>query len=145
MKFDYRYQGQLHSVELLADGRAFVDGQSVEPADTPVEVAARGRQLWVHFDGRTYALERAVGGRQAAGGPGGELVLRAPMPGQVRQVAVAAGQQVEAGQLLLVLEAMKMEMRISAPQAAKVARLGVSQGDSVEKEQTLVELESETE
>lgn len=144
MKFDYRYQGKLHSVELLPGGQALVDGQPVEVGDIAAEVAARGRNAWVHFDGRTYTLERAVGGNRATGGSS-ELVLRAPMPGQVRHVAVAAGQRVEAGQLLLVLEAMKMEMRISAPQAAKVARLDVSQGDSVDKEQILVELENESE
>jgi biotin carboxyl carrier protein len=66
------------------------------------------------------------------------------MPGQVRRLAVQVGQTVNAGDVLVLLEAMKMEIRIQAPHAAKVARIAVSEGQSVEREQILVELDGET-
>ena len=55
----------------------------------------------------------------------------APMPGKVLSVAVADGAQVEAGQLLLILEAMKMEHRITAPTAGTVKAMKVKEGDQV--------------
>ncbi|CAN5406092.1 biotin carboxylase N-terminal domain-containing protein [soil metagenome] len=58
--------------------------------------------------------------------------LLAPMPGAVRQVAVATGDVVAEGDLLLVLEAMKMEHRVTAPTAGTVTEVGVSVGDQVQ-------------
>ena len=63
------------------------------------------------------------------------------MPGQVRAVNVAEGESVTKGQTLLVLEAMKMEIRIQAPRDGKVAKLFVQQGQTVEREQMLIEIE----
>ena len=65
----------------------------------------------------------------------------AQMPGVVRQVFVSEGEAVEAGQALLLLEAMKMEIRVSAPAAGTVRRLMVRAGDTVERGQTLAEVE----
>ena len=62
------------------------------------------------------------------------------MPAQVREVQVAAGERVEKGQTLLLLEAMKMEIRIKAPTGGLVKKLLVSSGQSVDKEQLLVEI-----
>lgn len=59
-------------------------------------------------------------------------VVRAPMPGNVLKMQVAQGQEVEEGDLLLVLEAMKMENDIVAPKDGVIASLNVSSGDSVE-------------
>jgi len=73
-------------------------------------------------------------GEDLAGG------LTAPMPGKVLSVDVAIGDRVEAGQLLLVLEAMKMEHRIMAPHAGKVSGLGVRVGDQVESGALLAEI-----
>lgn len=145
MKFTYTYRGSVHTVELLPAGTtytAIVDGETVA-APSEALVAKQGSSVWVNLAGRTYELQRMAGRGvgQAAGSR--ERVLRAPMPGQVRQVLVSEGETVATGQALLILEAMKMEIRIQAPQAAKVARLAVSPGQSVDKDQTLVELEGE--
>jgi acetyl/propionyl-CoA carboxylase alpha subunit len=70
--------------------------------------------------------------------PGG--VVRAPMPGQVRAVQSAAGQSVQKGDTLLILEAMKMEIRIQAAKDGIVASIAVSVGEQVEKEQVLAEI-----
>jgi biotin carboxyl carrier protein len=64
----------------------------------------------------------------------------APMPGQVLQVRVAEGDDVEAGQILVVLEAMKMENAIVAPAPARVQGILVAIGEQVQRGQPLVEL-----
>ncbi len=89
--------------------------------------------------GRLDLVERSrfpqPGGGDVAGGQA------APMPGNVRVVAVTAGQHVERGQTLVVMEAMKMEHTIVAPEAATVSEVRCSVGDQVDNGQILVVLE----
>lgn len=68
--------------------------------------------------------------------------LSAPMPGKVVSLNVANGIRVKSGQLLLVLEAMKMEHRIVAPYDGAISAVHVSVGDLVEKDVLLVEMEN---
>ena len=109
---------------------------------TILHAAADGETRWIAFNGRTYELRRppAARSRRTGAADSVEGVLRAPMPGQVRSVEVAVGDAVEKGQTLLLLEAMKMEIRIQAPQDGTVAALPVSPGQQVEREQVLVEI-----
>ncbi|MBK8035170.1 MAG: acetyl-CoA carboxylase biotin carboxyl carrier protein subunit [Chloroflexi bacterium] len=62
------------------------------------------------------------------------------MPGQVRELLAAEGDAVERGQPILLLEAMKMEIRVTAPIAGTVKRLLVKAGDVVERGQRLAEI-----
>ncbi len=161
MKFNYLHRGQPHAIELRSEGDGFnvvieaigylvklvsnADGElQIEIDGQPHQVtwARQGRAVWLHWNGRSYQLEKSAG-NAAKGGTAAvaESVLRAPMPGQVRKVMAQAGQSVKAGETLLLLEAMKMEIRIQAAHDAKVARVAVKEGQTVEKEQTLVELE----
>ena len=66
----------------------------------------------------------------------------APMPGGVVRVAVAVGDTVEAGQLLVVLEAMKMEHTVHATASGTVSEVDVFEGDQVEAGRTLVVVDS---
>ena len=75
----------------------------------------------------------------AAAGPG--TAVKAPMPGMILSVNVTAGQQVAAGDILLILEAMKMENEILAPAAGKVTSVTAAQGASVNTGDILVTLE----
>lgn len=70
-----------------------------------------------------------------------EKVLRAPISGTVMKVNVRAGQAVEPGDTLLVLEAMKMETEITAPVQGKISLVAVQPGDPVSGGQVLVEFE----
>ena len=66
--------------------------------------------------------------------------IRAPLSGTVARVLVAEGQAIEAEEVLMVLEAMKMETEITAPQSGTVTAVLVSAGESVTGGQALVEL-----
>lgn len=69
---------------------------------------------------------------KAAAGTQGGVKVNAPMPGKILKTPVAAGQVIKKGQVIVVLEAMKMENEIVAPQDGTVASVNVSVGDSVE-------------
>lgn len=64
----------------------------------------------------------------------------APLAGSVARILVGEGDEIEAGQVLLVLEAMKMETEITAPAAGKVSAILVAPGDAVQGGQALIEL-----
>jgi biotin carboxyl carrier protein len=90
------------------------------------------------LDERTRQIQELTGKR--AGGPRGGVV-RAPMPGLVVRVEVAAGDTVAAGAGLVVVEAMKMENELRAPAAGVVKEIHVVAGAAVEKGAPLVTLE----
>ena len=117
-----------------------VDGRSHE------SYVARGDDNWqVLLRGRLYPItvedEREKRLRAAAGGgvtEGGEFVLKAPMPGLVVAVPVSEGQEVKKGQVILILESMKMQNELKAPRDGTVQRVKVKAGESVEQKQTLL-------
>lgn len=76
----------------------------------------------------------------APAGAAGSVTVSAPMPGKILGVKASAGQAVKKGQVLLILEAMKMENEIVAPEDGTVATINVAVGDSVEPGATLATL-----
>ncbi len=82
------------------------------------------------------APKPAAAAAPAAGGGSGTIT--APLPGTVFKLNVSAGDSVAAGDVVMVLEAMKMENDISSPVAGTVKEVKVSQGDSVESGQVLI-------
>lgn len=76
----------------------------------------------------------------AAAAPAGSNVVPAPMPGTILDIKVSVGQSVNAGDVLCVLEAMKMENEIMAPAAGKVVAINTSKGASVNTGDALISL-----
>lgn len=76
----------------------------------------------------------------AAPAAAGSVSVDAPMPGNILDIKVSNGASVKAGDVLVILEAMKMENDIVAPQDGTVASVNVNKGDTVEAGQTLVSL-----
>ena len=68
----------------------------------------------------------------------GEFILKAPMPGLVVAVPVGEGQEVKKGQVILILESMKMQNELKAPRDGVIQRIKVKAGESVEQKQTLL-------
>lgn len=73
--------------------------------------------------------------------PAGAATVVAPMPGTILAVNVKAGESIKKGQVLCILEAMKMENEIMAPSDAKVVSIAVDAGESVNTGQVLIVLE----
>ena len=97
--------------------------------------------------GRGYPIlvedEREKRLRSAAGGgvaETGEFHLRAPMPGLVVAIPVGEGQPVKKGQVLLILESMKMQNELKSPRDGTVGRVRVKAGETVEQKQTLLSI-----
>lgn len=86
------------------------------------------------------AAPAPVAAPAAPAGAAGAVAVTAPMPGKILGVKASAGQAVKRGQVLLILEAMKMENEIVAPQDGTVATINVAVGDSVEPGATLATL-----
>jgi biotin carboxyl carrier protein len=97
---------------------------------------------WVFYDGHVYVIEHARGGgRPPSRSHGGSLT--APMPATVRKINVAPGDSVKAGDVLVVLEAMKMELPVRAPAAGTITSLLCSEGELVQAGASLVTMEGQ--
>jgi len=103
-------------------------------------VARRRDEVLVSLDGRVYRFETGEAAR-SAGAAAGSGSVRAPMPGKVTAVLVAPDDTVEAGQPLVVLEAMKMESTLTAEIAGRVRAVSAVQGATVAAGDVLVEIE----
>lgn len=163
MKHTFRHRDRLISVELEGQGssrfQARIDDEAqklearvldsstvaVRLGDRETRVArlARvGQGYQVAVEGRVYSLAPEVAAGSGAAHPtlaSPEIV--APMPGKVLSVLVKEGQEVETGEGLLILEAMKMENRIVAEAPAIVRRVHVEDGQMVDGGALLIELE----
>lgn len=126
------------AVTPLGNGRYLLqDGDSRRVAYAVVA----GRQTWVFLDGHTFVVEppRSSSGRTAASDAAASLA--SPMPATVTSVKVAVGDLVKAGDVLVVLEAMKMELPIRAPRDGRVKAIASREGELVQPGTPLVELE----
>ncbi|HET6554477.1 MAG TPA: biotin carboxylase N-terminal domain-containing protein [Dyella sp.] len=110
------------------------DGESLR---VPLRVDAS--RITVHdADGNRHAFERAPAFAWQSKETGGGNQITAPMPGRIVLVKANAGDVVEEGQELLVMEAMKMELALKAPRAGTIASISAAQGDFVEADAVLV-------
>jgi biotin carboxyl carrier protein len=166
VKYIVRSHGREMEIDVDADG-VRIDGEAVparlaEVAGTPERVLTVGAAihrvivrrgvnrgdytLWVDgyrfeveaLDERTRAIRELAA---VSAGPGGPAPLKSPMPGMIVRVNVAAGDAVQVGQGLVVIEAMKMENELRATGAGTVKRVHVTAGTAVEKGALLVEME----
>jgi biotin carboxyl carrier protein len=143
--------------ECLVDGRAVsADVRLLEPGVMSLLVTyphAQARQYRCVLDGdgvviggRRYGFvvddPRSLTGRRGAGaGTDGPRPVKAPMPGRVVRVLVEAGDEVEEGQGVVVIEAMKMQNELKSPKAGRVVRVGAVVGDTVGSGDVLVVVE----
>jgi 3-methylcrotonyl-CoA carboxylase alpha subunit len=159
MEFRYQAGDELKTVQIERSGDRFrvtvggrvytVEIERVSPGELEFSVegqrrrayiADEGQRRHVAFDANVFTLERAAisRGRRAMGE--GDDSLSAAMPGQVVRVLVAEGEAVTRGQPLVLLEAMKMEIRVTAPHDGRIHKLLCSVGQIVERGQALLEL-----
>jgi acetyl/propionyl-CoA carboxylase alpha subunit len=140
-----RFGEQVLEVDLVgASGQPLysllVDGESFEgyvyPDERKWQVLMRGRSYSVTIeDEREKRLRNSLAGNVSTSQ---EFNLKAPMPGLIIDVPVVEGQEVALGEILVVLESMKMQNELRAPRAGHVARLKVRAGETVEQKQSLL-------
>jgi 3-methylcrotonyl-CoA carboxylase alpha subunit len=130
-------EGQAIEVVSLGNGRYRI----AEGTARRVAYAVTARDTWVFLDGRTYVVPAAGAGlpRGSRAEEGG--VLTAPMPATVLAIHVAAGQRVKRDDVLILLEAMKMELPIRAPRDGLVTTIACRPGELVQPGVTLLEIE----
>jgi biotin carboxyl carrier protein len=108
----------------------------VEARDDCYEVLLQGTLYRVCVeDERIRRLAHAARGFAP---PSGEIAIKAPMPGLIIDVPVQEGQVIAEGDVLVILESMKMENELRAPRSGVIRQVRVQTGDSVEQHQTLV-------
>jgi biotin carboxyl carrier protein len=135
---DLRHLPRAKSYSLLLDGRSFeftVD----ETGESELELSGAAGSFHIEVeDARTHAARSKTAAARGASGP---RLVKAVMPGIVREVRVEDGASVQKGDPLLILEAMKMQNEIRAEQSGTVTRVHVTAGATVEKGAKLVEIE----
>ena len=119
-----------------------VNGESFEgyvyPDELSWQVLLLGRSYLVTIEDEREKRLRTSDATPSS--QGREFTLKAPMPGQAVAVLVGQGQLVDKGEILVILESMKMQNELRAPFAGTVARLRVKAGDSVQQKQILLNL-----
>jgi 3-methylcrotonyl-CoA carboxylase alpha subunit len=128
----------LPSIEALGHNRFSVPGREGHHVGYAV---AEGRKTWVWLNGHAYVLSDDAPNEDAARVRTDEMALMAPMPATVRSVPISPGQRVSAGDVLIVLEAMKMELAIKAPGDGTVRAVHCAPGEIVQPGIALVEME----
>ena len=108
----------------------------------PAAAAREGTMCWVGLQGETYELDTSMRPRNVELTIGSEVA--APMPGVVIAAQTKADQKVRRGDLLFVVEAMKMELRVEAPADGIVRKVLASVGQQVERGQRLAEFEPQS-
>lgn len=134
MKYAVNLNGKKYEVEverIEEDFRAMtlaeIRGEAEKAVETPAVPASK-------------PVENAPVRSEQPVSPAAGSLVRCPMPGKVLEVKAAAGQKMQAGDVILTIEAMKMENEIVAPQNGVVESIRVKQGDAVETDQILAVL-----
>ena len=127
------------TVVALGDGRYRVSGGNRHQI---AWAAGPSSARWVYFDGRVYVVSSAAPGDAADSHVlHDDMALASPMPATVAAVKVTPGQAVVRGDVLIMLEAMKMELPIVAPRDGRVRSVACKPGELVQPGIPLIDLE----
>jgi biotin carboxyl carrier protein len=121
---------------LLVNGRSYEAYVSESEDSKDWQVLIRGDLFSVLVEDEREKRLRATAGVTANSTD--EFNLRAPMPGLIVTVPVSEGQEVHKGDILIVLESMKMQNELKCPRDGKIGRIKVKPGDNVEQNQVLL-------
>ena len=134
VEVDFESIGGQPVYSLVIDGKSF-EAYVYEHEDE-WQVLLLGQQYPVRVEDEREKRLKSAG--SAKHQESGEFQLKAPMPGLVIAISVKEDQQIEKGQVLVILESMKMQNELKSPRAGKVERVKVKAGESVEQRQILL-------
>ena len=117
--------------------------QVTRGARRTIAFAVAGRDTWVFLDGRSYVVSDTPDGSPRRSRTDEQGALTAPMPATVLTIHVATGQPVKRNDVLMVLEAMKMELPVRSPRDGVVKAIRCEAGALVQPGTTLLELEDD--
>jgi len=106
-----------------------------------VAFAVAAQDTWVFLDGRVYVVSPATGSVARRSGVDDRGALTSPMPATVLAIHVEPGQRVTRDEVLMVLEAMKMELPVRAPRDGRITKVACRPGELVQAGVTLLEIE----
>jgi biotin carboxyl carrier protein len=162
MKYQTIVNGETFDIDINEDGRILVNGEAhavdfrvlrrgelysmlLDHLSFEAVVEERDEIYHVLMDGDLYEVEvtdersrRLASAFMAFGDTGGEVSIRAPMPGLIVRIAVTEGQTVSKGETLMILESMKMENELKSPRDGTIHRILVAAGENVEQNKILV-------
>jgi biotin carboxyl carrier protein len=136
-EFDFQGLRQHLSYSLLLEGKSFEI--NIYQENGVWEVLLRGNQYSVQVEDDWEHRLRLASGQVLK--QEGKIILQAPMPGLVIEIPVKEGQEVDEGDVLVILESMKMQNELTAPHAGRITRVQVKVNDNVERKQGLLVLE----
>ena len=122
-------------LSLLLRGKSYEVKQESVGAESSVVIGHERFSATVR-DPRSFRSRRRAGASEQ-----GVMKIKAPMPGKVVRILAPAGAQVENGQSVLVIEAMKMQNELKAPKSGVVKKINVEEGAAVDAGQALAEVE----
>ncbi|HEX9746742.1 MAG TPA: biotin/lipoyl-containing protein [bacterium] len=131
------WNGQ-YSKNLILGDKSYEVEFELDANDMPTMILTGGQAVRVHVD---FPGKGKLKRPELAGISGSSDQVRAPLPGKVIGVKVVEGQEVAAGNILVLLEAMKMENELHSPRDGKIREILVKEGDGVELDQVLINLE----
>jgi acetyl/propionyl-CoA carboxylase alpha subunit len=133
----------IHTLKLGASCSLLFDGKSFEPTafneNGDWEILLKGRLFNVRVEDEITRRLRLASGSTSQ--QTGKYVLLSPMPGLVIDIPVEVGAQVKKGEVLIILESMKMQNELRAPREGIITSIQASVNDNVERKETLLILE----
>lgn len=162
MKYITTVEGEQLTIDINKEGQVTVNGQVINvnmvavPDTTTYSVIVDGRSYDVTVDeaedvyhvmmnGGVFDVKvedertrRLAGLKGGFGPPVGEVLIKAPMPGVIVSVPVTAGQEVSKGDIVVILESMKMQNEFKAPRDGVIHQVRVALGDKVEQNTIMV-------
>jgi biotin carboxyl carrier protein len=162
MKYITTINGQEYTIEILDEHQVIIDGRKLEVdfnsvSGQPIysmlvdgrsfegfvytgedswEVLLMGRQFPVQVEDEREKRLQAAAGRTIS--ESGEYQMKAPMPGMIVSIPVAENQEIQKGQVLVILESMKMQNELKSPRDGIISRIRIKPGETVEQKQTLL-------
>ncbi len=148
---DEKYEVLINDTPYTLDARSvdsslysiIMDGKSYE-----IDIDYKDSIYHVYNDGKLFKIElmdelkkRMLEKRGGAGGLEGAYTVKSEMPGKIVEVKVKVGDEIKKGDVLLILESMKMQNEIKSPKDGKVTEVFIKGGDTIEAEANLITIE----
>jgi len=165
MIYTFKFQDELYRVDLEEEGdqiKVAIDDKEIPVEFTQIDpnlysiiidnashsigVLKRGKTLEIFINGELYEFESVSGlemYKKTEVAASGVQEIKSPMPSRVMKITKGEGEEVEEGEGVIVIEAMKMESELKSPIAGKVSEVRVNEGDAVESGTVLLIISSE--